>query len=204
MRLLVMRHGESEADLLDVHEGRADFELTEKGREQAAKLADFLSAYYRVDCIYASPLRRAMQTAEYIGRKTGVDICVSEHLMEFNNGLLAGMSREEARMRYPKRPLSIHQSAYEQESQLAFRFRAEHMLSEILCHPLSEGTIAVVSHGGMINQLYRAFLRLPVDSDVYLMSGDTALHEWEVRGDRRIIVRTNSTVHLQEMHKPLF
>ena len=30
MILLVIRHGESEADTLDVHEGRADFELTQK------------------------------------------------------------------------------------------------------------------------------------------------------------------------------
>ena len=35
MKLLVIRHGESEADLLDVHEGRADFSLTERGLRQA-------------------------------------------------------------------------------------------------------------------------------------------------------------------------
>ena len=39
MILLVIRHGESEADLLDVHEGRADFELTERGHEQAIAMA---------------------------------------------------------------------------------------------------------------------------------------------------------------------
>ena len=33
MLLLLIRHGESEADLLDVHEGRADFELTERGHK---------------------------------------------------------------------------------------------------------------------------------------------------------------------------
>ena len=31
MRLLIIRHGESQADLLNVHEGRADFELTDRG-----------------------------------------------------------------------------------------------------------------------------------------------------------------------------
>ena len=31
MQILLIRHGESEADILHVHEGRADFELTEKG-----------------------------------------------------------------------------------------------------------------------------------------------------------------------------
>ena len=37
MQILLIRHGESEADILNVHEGRADFELTEKGREQVQK-----------------------------------------------------------------------------------------------------------------------------------------------------------------------
>ena len=39
MKLLLIRHGESEADLLDVHEGRADFPLTERGRRQARAMA---------------------------------------------------------------------------------------------------------------------------------------------------------------------
>ena len=46
MTLLVIRHGESEADLLDVHEGRADFELTERGHNQAEAMARFVSENY--------------------------------------------------------------------------------------------------------------------------------------------------------------
>lgn len=38
MQILLIRHGESEADILNVHEGRADFELTEKGRQQVQRL----------------------------------------------------------------------------------------------------------------------------------------------------------------------
>ena len=37
MQILLIRHGESEADILHVHEGRADFELTDKGRQQVQK-----------------------------------------------------------------------------------------------------------------------------------------------------------------------
>lgn len=39
MRLLIIRHGESEADLLNVHEGRADFALTKTGLAQAERMA---------------------------------------------------------------------------------------------------------------------------------------------------------------------
>ena len=65
MKLLVIRHGESEADLLDVHEGRADFSLTERGHRQAQAMAEYVAANYRIDRIYASTLTRAMQTARH-------------------------------------------------------------------------------------------------------------------------------------------
>ena len=38
MQILLIRHGESEADILNVHEGRADFELTEKGESRCKDL----------------------------------------------------------------------------------------------------------------------------------------------------------------------
>ncbi|MDP4164007.1 MAG: phosphoglycerate mutase family protein, partial [Bacillota bacterium] len=38
MELLLIRHGQSEADLLGVHEGKADFPLTELGQQQAKKM----------------------------------------------------------------------------------------------------------------------------------------------------------------------
>ena len=42
MRLLIIRHGESQADLLNVHEGRADFELTDRGHQQAQAMSKWV------------------------------------------------------------------------------------------------------------------------------------------------------------------
>ena len=101
MILLVIRHGESEADNLDVHEGRADFELTQKGHQQAAAMAKYVAGNYRLSRIYASTLKRAAQTAKHLSDETGIAIEFDPDLMEFNNGLLAGLSREEADRLYP-------------------------------------------------------------------------------------------------------
>ena len=90
MKLLVIRHGESEADLLDVHEGRADFALTERGHRQAEAMAEYVANNYDISKIYASTLTRAKQTAGHLSEKTGIPIVFDENLMEFNNGLLAG------------------------------------------------------------------------------------------------------------------
>ncbi len=269
MRLLVIRHGESEADLMDVHEGRADFPLTERGHRQAAAMAEYVREHYHITAIYCSTLRRAYQTAEHLARETGAPLFPEEKLMEFNNGLIAGMERKAAAEKYPEvNNLPVHASVYEQESALEFRFRAEYMLSKILADaeqppdmpsdagdtkrplelssdvgdtkrplelssdagdaeqppdaPVNAGdakqppeapsdaastkqppdasavpAVAVVAHGGMINQLYRAFLRLPVECDLFFGTGDTGIHEWDIAQGRRRVVRANLTAHCQ-------
>lgn len=196
MNLLIIRHGESEADLLGVHEGRADFSLTGRGREQAKKMAEFVSKYYSIDKLYASTLKRAQETAEFLAQKTGLEVVKEPLLMEFNNGLIAGLGREEAQKKYPKQSLPIHKSVYEQESVLEYRYRAEYILSELLSSNPEDSTIAVVSHGGTINQLYHSFLKLPIGSSVFFPTSDTGIHEWQIYKQDRRVLRANSTVHL--------
>lgn len=196
MRLLIIRHGESEADILKVHEGRADFPLTPCGHRQAEAMAKSVSAQYKVDRIYCSTLTRARQTAAHLSEATGVVPEQDERLMEFDNGLVAGLSHEEANEKYPLiQNLPLHASVYEQESALEFRFRAEYMLSKILSENAEDATVAIVAHGGTINQLIRALLRLPADSDCFFNTGDTGVHEWRVEKNARRLVRANDTSH---------
>ena len=198
MRLLVIRHGQSEADILNVHEGRADFELTELGRRQAGAMARRVAAEYGVDRIYSSTLKRARQTADKLARLTGIEVIGDDDLMEFNNGLLAGHTREFVNENYPRvEKLPLHVAVYGQESALEFRFRAERALSRIISENDEDATVAVFSHGGMINQLYRAFVRLPADSDIVWATGDTGIHEWVISGGVRRIRMSNSLYHIR-------
>ena len=200
MKLLIIRHGESEADILDVHEGRADFNLTEKGHAQAQAMAEFVKANYTVDKIYSSTLKRAFQTATHLSDEINVPIVAEEQLMEFNNGLLAGLSWEEADQKYPRiENLPVHASVYEQESKLEFRYRADYILSKIIAENEADATIVIVSHGGMINQLYQSFLNLPIASGVVFGTGDTGIHEWFINEEGRYVIKANSTTHLAEM-----
>ena len=191
MKLLVIRHGESEADLLDVHEGRADFALTERGHRQAQAMAQYVAENYHIDHIYASTLTRAMQTARHLSDETGIPIQPEPDLMEFNNGLKAGLAYDEAREKYPPVDIPSHEAVYEQESLLEFRYRAEFMLSKVISENDDDSTVVLVTHGGMINQLYRAFLRIPHDAGYGFRSGDACIHEWMINGNDRYIVRAN-------------
>ncbi len=196
MRMIIVRHGESEADILNVCEGRADFPLTARGHRQAEALAARLAREYKIGRIVASPLTRARQTAASVAAACGLPAALDDDLMEFNNGLVAGVDKARAGELFSRVPdVPIHAAAYEQESLLEFRFRAERALSRIMFETPAAETVAVVSHGGMINQLFRAFLRLPVDADIRFASGDTGLHEWTVEDGTRRIVRVNSLSH---------
>lgn len=196
MRLLIVRHGESEADLLDVHEGRADFALTQRGHRQAQAMAEYVAANYHVDRIYASTLTRAMQTARHLSDATDVPVRPEPDLMEFNNGLLAGLSHKEAAEKYPRVPdLSPDQSVYGQESLVEFRDRAEKILAKILAETTDDGTVAVVTHGGTINQLYHAFLKLPVKDGTFFSTADTGIHEWIVEPTECRVARANYDEH---------
>jgi len=200
MRLLLIRHGQSEADTLNVHEGRADFELTGLGHRQAEAAAQRIFREYDVQRIYSSTLRRARQTAGYLERLTGLPVSEEEDLMEFNNGLLAGLAREEANERYPRiYDLPVHASVYGQESSLEFRFRAERVLSKIISENSPDSTVAMFTHGGTISRLYHAFLKLPVDADAVWPTGDTGIHEWQLLPGQRRVIFSNSLEHLAEV-----
>lgn len=196
MKLLVIRHGESEADLLDVHEGRADFALTERGHRQAEAMAEYVAQNYNISKIYASTLTRAKQTAQHLSDKTDMPIIFDENLMEFNNGLLAGLPRDVVREKYPIIPdLPIDKAVYEQESQVEFRQRAENALSRVVSESQADETIAIVSHGGMINQLYRSLFEMPVDCKFFFNTADTGIHIWSVSDTERRVIKANFDEH---------
>ncbi len=198
MKLLVIRHGESEADLLDVHEGRADFALTERGHKQAEAMANYVADNYNIYKIYASTLTRAKQTAQHLSDKTGVSIVFDENLMEFNNGLLAGLPRAVVREKYPEVPnLPIDKAVYGQESQVEFRQRAENALSKIMNEAENDETIAIVSHGGMINQLYRSFFNMPIDCVYFFNTADTGIHIWSLTDKERRVIKANYDEHIK-------
>lgn len=199
MELLIIRHGESEADILKVMEGRADFPLTERGNNQAHQMARWVAARYHIDAIVASPLLRAKQTAGYLQKATGAPLQYDDDLMEWNNGLLAGLSRREAAEKYPEPAEKYpHVALYGTESTIAFRARAETALSKVLHGFEEDAVVAVVSHGGLIRNLYRAFLGLPLESDITFPTGDTGIHCWHIRDGKRSIIYANSNQHLHD------
>jgi 2,3-bisphosphoglycerate-dependent phosphoglycerate mutase len=200
MDLFLIRHGQSEADILNVHEGRADFPLTELGIGQARAMARWMSGEYALDRIYASTLKRAAQTAQALADACGLPVHWEDDLMERDNGLLAGLAKEEADRLYPPAlNMPIHREMYGKEPLLDFRCRAERVLSKILEESIGLAAVAIVSHGGMINQLWHCLLRLPIESCIAFTTSDTGIHGFRITEKGRSVLFANNSSHLFEI-----
>ena len=83
--IYLIRHGESQANKINVFLGHGDLDLTEKGYLQAEKTADFLSNI-PVDVIYSSDLQRAYHTAQCTAERKNMPIIVNSNLREIFAG----------------------------------------------------------------------------------------------------------------------
>jgi broad specificity phosphatase PhoE len=98
-KLYLVRHGENLANLLvQLSYRKIDHPLTERGRLQAAQTAD----YFRdktIHEVFASPLKRAVETAQAIAAPHGLAVAIRENFRELNTGDLEDDAGSEASWR---------------------------------------------------------------------------------------------------------
>lgn len=201
IELIIVRHGQSVGDIEHRFEGRADLPLTHLGREQADKLANWLSTKYKFDKIVSSPLSRASETAQIIGNKLNLDISLDDRLMEYNKGVIDGLLKEEADKKYPipEGGRKYYERIEKGESLIDLRARAEEFLAELVGTVKKDNVdkkLLIVSHGNLISQLLKSFLKLPMDSKVHFSTGDTGVHSLKIYNNDRIVITTNMQQHL--------
>jgi probable phosphoglycerate mutase len=88
-RLLLVRHGQIDANIESRWHGSTDGELTTQGRDEARRVAAHL-ARTRPDvaAVYSSPLKRARDTAAPIAEALGINVIVAPGLAEYSIGVL--------------------------------------------------------------------------------------------------------------------
>ena len=94
MRIIFVRHGESEGNVQGKIQGREDFRLSITGVRQAEKLKFFFSKQMVVVThLYSSPLTRAVQTAKILSALWEIKIIIEPGLQEYDMGRLSGMDK---------------------------------------------------------------------------------------------------------------
>jgi broad specificity phosphatase PhoE len=185
--LTLARHGESFGNL-DFSHG-PDSDLTDRGREQARRLGDWLVQHgYIFTALYASTLQRARQTAEIINAHYGLEIRYNADLREVEYWLPALLPPQEG-------PLAPSPDPPFAQEYLAFLERIMRATAQILEENPS-GKILVVAHGGTLGSIVRGLLgmhALLVHSDL------TALHRLGWNNGRWELFFLNRTEHLVGM-----
>ena len=101
-KIIMVRHGQSEANEQSRFAGHSDFDLTALGRRQAQLAAEYLIKKEKVDVIYSSDLRRAHNTAEPFSRLYGLPINDTEGLRELFAGKWEGQRVVDLIEAYPE------------------------------------------------------------------------------------------------------
>jgi 2,3-bisphosphoglycerate-dependent phosphoglycerate mutase len=161
-----LRHGESVGNAQDRFQGHADFPLTGKGRTQARSLADRWQVEgVTFDQCIASPLLRACQTAEIICATLKIPLQVDPDWMEINNGLVSGLTPDEAAQVAPRPDFMTPYTHFggTGESRWELYLRAGRAVQHILDR--SPGRYLVAAHGGVLNMALYAILGIPVQAD---------------------------------------
>lgn len=101
MRVYLTRHGLTEWNVEKRMHGHKNANLTDEGIEGAKKLGKRLENI-EFDCIYSSPLPRALDTAKYIRGDKDTEIVTSDFLKEINFGKWEGMLEVDAEKDNPE------------------------------------------------------------------------------------------------------
>lgn len=99
MRLTIVRHGETEHNRGHLTLGRADVPLNDLGQKQAAAVGESFDT--APGAIYASPLRRARETAQAIAVAHNLDLVIEDDLIEMDVGEMEHLAYPELGERYP-------------------------------------------------------------------------------------------------------
>ncbi|MFM1652512.1 histidine phosphatase family protein [Brevibacillus sp. B_LB10_24] len=204
--IYLIRHGETvwNADH-DRYCGWTDVSLSERGREQLKRLAERFRGV-RLDRICASPLKRAVETAQAVAAGRGIRVEQVKGLIECHFGEWEGLTREEIRQRDPERyqlwrdrPSEVLLPGGETYAQVAQRFKQS--MLDIVNQSQPGSHVLVVAHKTSIRLFLSDVLGAPLDHSRLMEldnTGVSVLRYEQIRGDSRefVIVNMNDTNHL--------
>jgi len=157
----VLRHGQSEGNATGTFQGKLDFSLDDRGREQAKAAGDWLSGQH-IDAITASPQKRAAETASLIASACGIqEILYLDSLVEVDVGIFGGLTWDSSKAEHPDVFEEFQYRSWDAvpgaESSQAIYYRAIDSWGAIrgLAEKGAE-KVCCVSHGGLIQWLLRS------------------------------------------------
>ena len=202
LRLLLLRHAETDWNRERRYQGWTDTLLSAAGRAQA-EAAGRLLADSRLGAVWASPLQRARDTAAVIAAPHGLEVQTDPAFREMGFGPWEGLTVGEARTRFPEEYRAWietpHLASWPGAETLAeVRKRVLAGLDE-LRGAYAGQTVCLVAHGISSRILILEALGLGLDRVWSLQLSSTGISELEFREDWTALHRMNTLVHLDRV-----
>ena len=166
-KFLIIRHGQSTANLEERYAGWYDAPLTELGRKQAAITTDYILKNYHVDAVYSSDLIRAVETVKEIAARANVPLVKEKALREIDGGEWERKQVEEIAREYPEQAYLWKTDIGKArptggESFAELQVRIDSAFRKIAAE--NDGkTVVVASHGGAIRTMQCLFENVPIE-----------------------------------------
>ncbi|WCK55776.1 histidine phosphatase family protein [Aneurinibacillus sp. Ricciae_BoGa-3] len=191
--IFLIRHGETEWNVLRRLQGHSDIPLNERGREQANRLAASLKGK-EIDYICSSDLGRAYHTAKIIGNIKGMPVYTYPELRERHYGKWEGQDYQLLRVQMPDFGAHDSNDGYDVEPFDTMQARAMQCIHTIM-EETNARNIVVVSHGGTINALLH-FMSKGKHGPGITRIHNTAINHVSYNNGRWVVHTTNDDRHL--------
>jgi 2,3-bisphosphoglycerate-dependent phosphoglycerate mutase len=200
-RVVAVRHGETDWNVQTRIQGQLDIALNAAGREQAQRLGRAL-ADEQFDAVYASDLRRAADTARAVAERVGLPVRTELSLRERGFGSFQGLTWAEVEQHHPEASRRWRQRDASfgppgGETLTVFYQRAVSALAAIADRHRGQH-IAIVTHGGVLDVLYRAASRIAIDAPRTWQLGNASINRVLHGDDGFTLVGWNDDIHLDD------
>lgn len=170
MRIILVRHGQTQWNSEGRVQGRTDIPLNARGMAQAEAVGEWLSGR-KIDAVYASPLMRAHDTAKAIADRQGVCVKLLGEMIEIDFGLWEGKTSRELSKEFPEFwvdwswHLDEEKSAMMRaESAYSILARAKRAVGAVMEENAADATVAIVSHTMPIKLLMADAVGIPLEN----------------------------------------
>ena len=158
VKLILIRHGESESNVTRTSSGQSKCNLTEKGLDQAKRVGEYLKDH-AIDFFYVSPLPRTRQTFDAIlAHHPDVPVEFEPRIMEIHFGDLEGTPWGYKRKLANEKGVDFLEfKPNNGESIVDLQKRVLEFIGE-LAEKHTGKTVALVTHGGVMMSIYLKLL----------------------------------------------
>ena len=198
-RIVAVRHGETVWNAETRMQGQLDTALSARGRWQARRAAAAL-AHEAFDAAFASDLARAFDTATAIVAGRPLRVVPDAGLRERSCGIFQGSTYAEIDARWPAEAARWrrHDPDFGPEGGETFRAFSARAVAAVTAIARSQAgrSILIVSHGGVLDCLYRAASRIDLNAPRSWQLGNAAINRllWTAQGFT--LVGWSDTSHL--------